>query len=246
MNTRRPYVLTIAGFDPSAGAGILADVKTMEQCHVYGVGIIAANTFQNDVHFESVDWMSFTKIKKQIDLQFERFRFPVAKIGLVKDVKTLLKICKLLKSHNPYIQIIWDPIIAASAGFVFHEKFDESDFLTILDYCHLITPNKNEFGFLFPNQELFEIGRSLCHILVKGGHQEGSYSNDILYTDEDEFVFEQEKVEITEKHGTGCILSSAIAAGIAKRMSLQDACKMAKDYTLERILSNQTKLAFHA
>jgi hydroxymethylpyrimidine/phosphomethylpyrimidine kinase len=79
--TNRKYTLSIAGFDPSAGAGILADIKTFEQCGVYGLGVCTAVTIQNDVEFEKVDWLSAESILSQIKILLKRFKVEVEKIG---------------------------------------------------------------------------------------------------------------------------------------------------------------------
>ena len=103
----RPYVLTIAGFDPSGGAGLLADVKTLEQLKCQGLAVCTVNTIQNDTTVTKCYWISIAEIKEQIELLFERFEINVVKIGVVENwgvlqqIINLLKICLLYTSPSP-------------------------------------------------------------------------------------------------------------------------------------------------
>ena len=92
MLVKRPYVLSIADFDPSGGAGVLADVKTFESNKVIGLGVISANTFQNDKEFAGVDWIPVEKIIEQISILQKSFEFEYVKIGLMENLETLFKI----------------------------------------------------------------------------------------------------------------------------------------------------------
>src|ERR1700756_3795867 len=122
MLPKRAYVLSIAGFDPSGGAGILADVKTFESNKVYGLGVISANTFQNDEEFNRVDWIPAEKIIEQISILQKRFEFEYVKIGLIENLEVLNKIIEHLKLPTANYRLIWDPILKASAGFEFHKS----------------------------------------------------------------------------------------------------------------------------
>ena len=121
MGEERVSVLSIAGFDPSGGAGILADIKTFEQQQVNGMGIITAITFQNDIEFVNLKWINIEDIIQQILTLKKRFDFEYIKIGLIKDLDTISEIIQLFK--NDEIKIIWDPIVKATAGFEFHQSF---------------------------------------------------------------------------------------------------------------------------
>src|SRR4051812_12759155 len=124
MQKSTPSVISFGGLDPSGGAGILADVKTFESLGVMACGISTAITYQNDIDFAGVDWLTNEQIYKQFEKLAERFTFEFAKIGLIKHFSQLLYIVDFLKSHNPEIKIIWDPILKASAGFDFHKDED--------------------------------------------------------------------------------------------------------------------------
>lgn len=249
MAKQRQYCLAIGGFDPSAGAGVLADIKTIEQHKVYGLGVITANTIQTDSDFISANWLPFTQIKSQLELMLTTYPINVCKIGLVKSFDQLIKIIEVILTHRPKIKIIWDPILSATAGTDFHKEFNIDQLSHILDCCYLVTPNIPEFEALALEDETenaLAYYRILCNILLKGGHSTDSEAIDILYLDDTEKRFSQSKSEITEKHGTGCILSSAIAANLVLRQTLEEACENAKSYTYNVIVSNETKLGYHS
>ena len=123
-NPKRPYVLSIAGFDPSGGAGVLADVKTFEANKVYGFGVMSALTFQNDSEFEKVEWIPLEKIMEQISVLQKRFQFEYIKIGLIENLEVLNQLILNLKSNISNPKIIWDPILKATAGFDFHNEIN--------------------------------------------------------------------------------------------------------------------------
>ncbi|MFI5141531.1 MAG: hydroxymethylpyrimidine/phosphomethylpyrimidine kinase, partial [Bacteroidia bacterium] len=241
MVSKRLYVLSIAGFDPSGGAGVLADVKTFESNKVYGLGVISANTFQNDTEFKNVDWISAEKIIEQISILQKRFEFEFVKIGLIENLETLDKIVSYLISKNANTKIIWDPILKASAGFEFHKQVDNVLLEKICKQLFVITPNVPEALSLGSSKNATENAKHLskyCHVFLKGGHAEKKVGYDTLYLKEGkQFSFRPKTKNIFPKHGSGCVLSSALTANLAKGEDLQRACLKAKQYT-ERILSS--------
>lgn len=248
MAKPRHYCLAIGGFDPSAGAGILADIKTIEQHDVYGLGVITANTVQSDSTFTSVNWLPFTQIKSQLELLLTTYPINVCKIGLVKSFKQLIDIISILQKHRPKIKIIWDPVLSASAGTTFHTDLNIDQLTHVLDACYLVTPNIPELKALaleLTPEDALEYYRVLCYIFLKGGHSNDSESTDILYQDTDTLSFSQKRSDITEKHGTGCVLSSAIAANLVLRQTIEQSCENAKHYTYKVITSNNSKLGYH-
>lgn len=231
-------VLSIAGFDPSAGAGVLSDVKTFEQHGVIGFGVNTALTYQNDCEFDGLDWCSETQILRQIEVLQRRFQIAVAKIGLIENLSLLKVIIEQLKKQGT--KIIWDPILKASAGFEFHAELNRSDLISILNECYLITPNKDEFDFL---NEICEL-KSHCNVLLKGGHAAGLESIDILYANGANIPFANKRLNAS-KHGSGCVLSAAITANLCKEMKLETAIKNAKCYTTQYLMSSETLLGRH-
>jgi hydroxymethylpyrimidine/phosphomethylpyrimidine kinase len=245
MKESRPYVLSIAGFDPSAGAGILADIKTFENNETYGFGVISALTYQNDSAFEKVEWMSVSQIIKQIEVLQKRFEIRFVKIGLIKDFETLNKIV----GHFNKCKIVWDPILKASAGFEFHKNVNEKLLEDICKQLYLITPNINEaleLGHFNNVQQNAEYLSSFCNVYLKGGHDEENTGRDILYFEnKKQLIFEASQTNLSSKHGSGCVLSSAITANLAKGMSLENACAEGKKYVSAFLASNDSLLGYH-
>ncbi len=249
MSTKRPYALSIAGFDPSGGAGILADIKTFESNKVYGLGVISANTFQNDTEFKNADWVSVEKIIEQIAILRKRFEFEYVKIGLIENLEVLNTIISYLNSsiYNP--KIIWDPILKASAGFEFHNGLDRNLLEKICKQLFLITPNVPEALLLGSLQNAEGNAKHLstcCHVFLKGGHAEKKVGYDTLFLKEGkQFSFRPKIKNIFPKHGSGCVLSSAITANLVKGEDLHRACLKAKQYTEFFLSSNKTLLGYH-
>ena len=248
---QRPNVMTIAGFDPSAGAGILADIKTFENHKVYGFAVNTANTWQNDIEFTGLSAVNISDIIKQIELQFNRFEINFAKIGLVTSLLDVNKIANYLIKRNPKIKIIWDPIISATAGFEFIKNIDYNELQEILSKIYLITPNIDEAKILFENnistEYLLELSTksNSPNILLKGGHAKSREAKDILFEKGKKYEFITQILSEYSKHGTGCVLSAAITANLANSFTLNEACEKAKKYVYNFIKSNETRLGYH-
>ncbi len=241
--------LSIAGFDPSSGAGILSDIKTLENNNVYGFGICTAVTIQNDIHFQSVEWISFKTIQNQIDILFERFSIKWIKIGLIENASILIDLVNYLHKKNKEVKIIWDPILKASAGFQFHETIAQSHLIDICKKIYLLTPNYEEIKMLLPDQSETTAAQTLskyCGVLLKGGHRtDHKKGTDIVFTANQTYEFEGKYNSSYKKHGSGCVLSSALLAELSKGSTLHDACLHAKTYTLAFLKSNNTLLGYH-
>ncbi len=246
---KRPVVLSIAGHDPSCGAGIAADIKTFEQHKVYGMGIISANTFQNDREFISVDWVEVSKQIDQAFLLYKNIPFKVVKIGLIKDFNDLQQLVKALKSLDADMKIIWDPILNASAGFTFHDRTDDALLKAICEELFLITPNYPEAQCLSNNEDAKAGAQSLsacCTVFLKGGHSPVEAGMDFLFTKNGKaFSFKPKGKLVYPKHGSGCILSASLTANTALGFTLNRSCLRAKQYTYQRLLSDKGLLAFH-
>ncbi|HXC06562.1 MAG TPA: hydroxymethylpyrimidine/phosphomethylpyrimidine kinase [Bacteroidia bacterium] len=245
----RSFVLTLAGFDPSAGAGVLGDIKTMEACHVYGLGVCTAITFQHDEAFLGVNWVPVGDILKQTDVLLNRFKPAFAKIGLIENLTVLNQLVKHLKLKLPEIKIIWDPILKASAGFSFHSNPDKAILEEVCKDLFLITPNLPE-ALELGETESAELNAKtlsrLCNVFLKGGHRKDRAGEDILLlTAGKQITFGGRTQPVFPKHGSGCILSSAITSFLAKGADLQKACLLAKEYTLEVLDSNESLLGYH-
>ena len=248
MTKSRPYVLSIAGFDPSAGAGVLADVKTLEKIGVYGFAITTSITYQNEDKFDGVKWLSIKQIKNQIYPIIEKHKIEFVKIGLIEDFKTLIAIIELLKAHNDKVKIIWDPILRASAGFDFHQKIPKKYLKYVLKNIYLITPNWEEIKPLSNEQDAITGAEKIaqyCSVYLKGGHNVETPATDILFVEDSLEIFHPKHITDLHKHGSGCVLSSAITGYLALGNTLYQSCELAKEYTYKFLISNESKLGYH-
>lgn len=245
MVEERVSALSIAGFDPSGGAGILADIKTFEANKICGMGALSAITFQNDIEFDDVRWLEAREILNQISTLQRRFEWNSVKIGLIKDLETLEDIVNSISTS----QIVWDPIIRASAGFEFHNTINNQQLIGVLKKIDLITPNIDEIKFLTGITNPIEAAKELskyCNVLLKGGHNEEERGVDYLFMQHKiEKIVPTEKNNIYPKHGSGCVLSAAIVANLAKGNDLTTACHNAKKYVEQFLASNPFLLGIH-
>jgi hydroxymethylpyrimidine/phosphomethylpyrimidine kinase len=249
MSENRPIVLTIAGFDPSGGAGVLADIKTFEQHKVYGFSINTANTIQTENEFHRIQWTPIDFVVESIITLLDSYPVKVVKIGIVPSFNYLNEIIIFLKKHSPKIKIVWDPIIKSSTNFEFLTLRDQSILIKILNQIELITPNYNEIKYFNPEEEnaqtIAKFYSDYCAILLKGGHNPYETGVDYLFTKDDRYKLSPKINNCYEKHGSGCVLSSAITANLALGQNLKMACQNAKLYIENFLLSNQTKLGYH-
>lgn len=239
------YALTVAGFDGSAGAGFISDIKTMAYFGVYGQAVCTAVTEQNEDEFVAPGWVIWERIEAQLETLFKKHTFKYVKIGLVEKAKVLKRIVEFIRQKSPDAFIVWDPIASASAGF--HFMREAAEFLPIMKMMDLVTPNAVEYKFLglaaAQEKGLIQVGKD-CALLLKGGHAEGVESIDVLYCTDGEFKFASPRLPGGGKHGTGCVLSSAILANLALGKSLPESCKIAKDYMNQFLQSGEGKLGF--
>jgi len=250
FTNNRPFVLSIAGFDPSGGAGLLADIKTFEMLGCYGLAVNTANTIQNDVKFEACHWTSEAIILQQLELLLESFPVEVVKIGIVENLQILNKVIDILLYRNKSTRIIWDPVIRSSSGFSFQEPQAIQDNLDlVLERIFIVTPNFDELKMFYPELNLEKTIRKISsktNLHLKGGHRTQDIGLDELFTTEREsFRFKPDRTDCSEKHGSGCILSSALAANLALGDPLPKAAQNAKDYIEKVLASNQTLLGYH-
>jgi hydroxymethylpyrimidine/phosphomethylpyrimidine kinase len=249
ISLERPYVMSIAGFDPTAGAGLLADVKCFEQHEVYGFGICSALTIQTDHDFLKNDWLNAEQIIDQMRPLLHRFEISAVKIGLIKSITVLLEVIANLKKYAPNIRIVMDPVLKASAGYEFHDWEDGLNKLRpVLKQIDLITPNYPEMLSLGAKTEAFETAKgwaAYCPVLLKGGHLETNIGTDYLFEHGQVHELKPEVAHIHQKHGSGCVLSAAITAKLALGLSLSDACIQAKKYVEQFLNSNNTLLGYH-
>lgn len=244
----RPYVLSIAGFDPSGGAGVLADIKTFEAHKTIGLAVSTAHTFQTEDDFYGLEWHSEEQIFQQLKPLLERYGVEYVKIGLIENMERLNNIIAILKNGNPKIKIIWDPILKSSTGFNFHENLKSSELEKIANNLFLVTPNLLEIEMLYPQftpDEAAEHLSQFCQVFLKGGHNVDSPGKDTLFFKGKTRSFNPVRIANYAKHGSGCIISASITSGLAKGYPLNKAILKAKKYVIKVLSSNKTLLGYH-
>ena len=241
--------MSIAGFDPSSGAGVTADIKTFEANGVYGLGVSTAITIQNQQEYLGTHWLSAEEILQQCECLARKCSPRFIKIGLIEHFETLHHVVKEVKKIFPHARVIWDPILKASAGFQFHKAEKQGKLEKILRDIYLLTPNTEEVKVLFGQDSHPEDLQKICratgtNILWKGGHDQGNLSTDRLITPERIITFSVAR-SAGSKHGTGCVLSAAITSYLTLGYSLAEACRQGQQVAHRFIRSNNTNLGIH-
>lgn len=231
--------LSIAGSDSCGGAGIQADIKTMTMNGVYAMSAITAMTAQNTMGVRAIQESTPEFLRQQIDAVFEDIFPDTVKIGMVSSSELIHVIAERLRFHNAK-NIVVDPVMVATSGSSLM-KNDAVDTLIheLVPLAVLITPNIPEAEVLSEMnitdkqgmiKAAAKIGESHgCAVLLKGGHSI-SDANDLLYANGSLQWFEGKRIDNPNTHGTGCTLSSAIAANLAKGYDLSEAVERAKTY----------------
>lgn len=231
--------LSIAGSDSSGGAGIQADIKTMTMNGVFAMSAVTALTAQNTTGVRAIQEASPEFLKQQIDAVFEDIFPDAVKIGMVSSAELIRVIADRLRYYKAK-HIVVDPVMAATSGSSLI-KTDAVKMLAeeIFPIAALITPNISEAqvlsGLSIETKEDMQkaakqIGNTYdCAVLLKGGHSI-SDADDLLYQNDQAMWFHGKRIENPNTHGTGCTLSSAVAANLAKGFALTEAVGRAKDY----------------
>ncbi|MBQ1410516.1 MAG: bifunctional hydroxymethylpyrimidine kinase/phosphomethylpyrimidine kinase [Oscillospiraceae bacterium] len=231
--------LTIAGSDCSGGAGIQADLKTMTMNGVYAMSAITALTAQNTTGVTGIMEVTPDFLQQQIDMVFEDIRPDAVKIGMVSSSALIRVIAERLRCYHA-VNVVVDPVMVATSGSSLM-KTDAVQTLIdeLLPLAVLATPNIPEAevlsGLQIRSKEDMEIAAKRigdschCAVLVKGGHSVND-ANDLLYANGEAVWFSGKRIDNPNTHGTGCTLSSAIAANLAKGFSLAEAVQRAKNY----------------
>ena len=241
-------VLTIAGLDPSGGAGILADVKAMSACGTYGMAVVAALTAQNTCGVTGWQPVAPDFVRAQIDAIFEDIRVDAVKIGMLGTPEVIDAVAEALERHRPPF-VVLDPVMVAKGGDRLLAKEAESALCErLLPLTTVITPNLPEAAVLACEPEIREraempalakklLGRLAAGawVYLKGGHLTESASPDFLLSRETSFTFDAPRIATKNTHGTGCTLSAAIAAQLGRGESVPEAVRKAKAYVYEAI-----------
>lgn len=237
-----PAVLTVAGSDSCGGAGIQADLKTFAAFGVYGMSVVTAVTAQNSCGVQDFCSLSPDNIVIQLKSIFEDIAVSAVKTGMLVDENIVCAVAEGLKKYSAKNLVIDPVIIAKDGSFLLSLEAVDSLLRFLIPQARLITPNTYEAAVLagmdkvetrqaMKEAALRIVDRGVAAVLVKGGHLEGNLVYDLLWDNGRFYEFEDQRVGYGQPHGTGCTLSAAITAGIAKGESLVEALKSARDYT---------------
>lgn len=236
-----PVALTVAGSDSSGGAGIQADLKTFAALGTYGASVITALTAQNTTGVQAIHDVPAAFIAAQMDSVLSDLRVGAVKTGMLSRREAIEAVAAGLGRHGVRTLVV-DPVMVATSG----DRLLASDAVEALRHlllprAALITPNLPEAAILLGEPVAADeaamvrqgealLGLGPAAVLVKGGHAGGPESVDILVTGEGVRRFAAARVATRHTHGTGCTLSSAVAAGLARGLDLGDAVAAAKAY----------------
>lgn len=231
--------LTIAGSDCSGGAGVQADLKTMSALGVFGMSVIVSVVAENTARVLSIEDISPKVIADQIDAVFEDIPPDAVKVGMLSTPACMEAVAAGLKKYRPR-HVVIDPVMYAKNGSPLMQESAISVLRSaVLPLATLLTPNIPEAEKLAGMEisseaDMREAARRIQalgpqNVLVKGGHAQGE-ARDILLCSEDFHVFASRRIPTKNTHGTGCTLSSAIAAYLARGEALPEAVRKAKEY----------------
>lgn len=247
--TKLPCVVTIAGTDPSGGAGLQADIKAISATGSYAASVITALVAQNTRGVQAIHPVSTEFVRQQMDSIFSDLAVDAIKIGMLHDARIIEVVSSELQKLN-LRHVVFDPVMVAKDGSVLLD-LETMTLLKekLLNRVSLITPNIFEaehlMGASITNLADMEMAaRKLgeefsVNVLVKGGHLNEHDASDVLYDQNEKKCdwFHAERIFTKNTHGTGCTLSSAIASYLAQGFSLYDAIDTAKHYLTKAILS---------
>jgi hydroxymethylpyrimidine/phosphomethylpyrimidine kinase len=252
-----PVVLTIGGFDPSGGAGVIADVRAIVQFGCRPAAAITSLTFQNANEFFGATHETAESLRAQIVPILEETAPVAVKVGMLPTAKLVLEVASLIQDHDLPAPVV-DPVLKSSSGGELMEPEAIQVLLReLLPLVRLVTPNipeaevitgmaiESEADMRAAAVKFYELGARA--VLIKGGHLRQSLpignqqANDLLYNDGKVTVFSGEWIDGPSVRGTGCLISSAIAACLAQGATLEEAVQRAKEYVAEVIRAQRSQ-----
>lgn len=242
---RPPVALTVAGFDPSGGAGVVADVKTFTAFGCFATAAVTSLTFQNTTGVHGAAHQSAEAVRAQVLAVAEDFKVAGAKTGMLPTREVVMEVARLFRETNLPAPVI-DPVVRSTTG---QDLMDGGALAALkrelFPLARVVTPNlpeaealtglrvRDERGMLEAARALRKMGARA--VLVKGGHLEAGAAVDLLDDEGRVRVFSAERVETEATHGTGCTLSAAIAACLARGMTLEESVEAAKRFVTDAI-----------
>src|SRR5687768_17166035 len=248
----RPVVLSIAGLDPSGGAGIVADIKTISAFGCFPAAAITSITFQNTTGVFGAEHQTAATLRAQVEPIVQDLNVVAAKTGMLPTAEIVAEVARLFAEENLPAPVV-DPVMVATSGDVLIDEEAIQILKTkLFPLAHIVTPNIPEaeklVGFSIQTEpdmrRAAEAIQSLGAraVLVKGGHRPAKTGEavDVLLSENGFVQFRSEYIDAGEVHGSGCTLSAAIAAGLGKGMTLEEAVNTAKKYVTDAIRALQS------
>ncbi|MCC6824133.1 MAG: bifunctional hydroxymethylpyrimidine kinase/phosphomethylpyrimidine kinase [Acidobacteria bacterium] len=251
MNRRRKICLTIAGVDPSGGAGVLADIKTFTAFGCFGMAAVTSLTFQNTMGVFGAVHSTGSSMRAQLDAVFDDADIDAVKTGMLPSADVIDEVAEVLSSKRA-ANVIVDPVVRSTSGY---DLIDSAALSALVERLFplalLVTPNIPEaerisgvaiesFDDIVAAAEMIR-SKGAKNVLIKGGHFDGTAgegtARDHLFNDAGYFAFDAPMIDSASTHGTGCTLSAAIASCTALGLSLSDAVSTAKAFVSEAIRS---------
>ena len=246
QNDAPPVTLTIAGSDPSGGAGIQADLKTFHQHGVFGTSVITLLTVQNTQSVSTVEMVATDLVTAQLNAVLDDLPVAAAKTGALGSAEMIAAVAAA--AANFQFPLVVDPVMISKHGMPLMAT-EAGDTLKseLLPHAFLITPNLDEATALTGTkvdsiqamkaaaEELATLGPP--HVLIKGGHLDGE-AVDVLFSDGELHQFSSDRLETKNTHGTGCVTSAAITANLANGMNVVQAVGAAKSFITRAIKTN--------
>jgi len=255
MNAAKPPVcLTIAGLDPSGGAGVIADIKTFSRFGCFATVVISSLTFQNTTAVFGAIHQTAESIRGQAEPIIKDLEVAALKTGMLPSAEVIKEVARFVQEHGLQ-KLVVDPVVRSTSGFdLIDEEALRSLITTLFPLSHLVTPNVPETeritGIAILSEEDIHAAAHMMqsmgadNVLIKGGHapladstenSSGQKARDILFAGDAIHVFDADLIETSSTHGTGCTLSAAITANLALGKDLIEAVRVSKEFVTEAI-----------
>jgi hydroxymethylpyrimidine/phosphomethylpyrimidine kinase len=243
--------LTIAGSDPSGGAGIQADLKTFSRLRVYGMAVVAALTAQNTVGVSAIAEVSPDFVGQQLDAIFTDIPADATKTGMLLTAAVIEVVAHKAKQYG-IRNLVVDPVMVSTSGATLMKPDAITAFRgALLPLAFVVTPNVDEANVLtgetvrtaneMETAALRIHGMGARNVLIKGGHLESAAATDILFDGSEFSYFRSPRIGTSQAHGTGCVLSASIAAYLALGKSVKEAVALGKEF-VTRAITNALRI----
>lgn len=250
QNKKQPVCLTIAGLDPSGGAGIVADIKTFSAFGCFAAAAVSSITFQNTTGVFGAVHQTAESVRRQIEPVLDDYQIAALKTGMLPTRQIIEEVANIISERGLKNTVV-DPVVRSTSGF---DLIDDEALSSLIDelfpLADLVTPNIPEAERIvrmqitcsddIRNAAKLMLSKGAKNVLIKGGHLLSAElgdrkATDYLFIGEEQHVFESEFIYTSATHGTGCTLAAAIAANLALGNSLIESVRIAKDFVAEAI-----------